>query len=210
MGSPSRSSSKAADEGRRPPRLSSGTKCQGGTLRRRRTWSATRGSSGKLRPHSSGAVTSLVRGPPQPRSDQFFVTDQGRFGFLAGLPIFGTPRHRPIGIDFHFDVNSPPVPLDLQPPTYRGDEGWAGNARNHVCRQEFNRLNKGHVRNRLGAVRIPTPRKLQQFDRSIDSTPALLRQLDAMCPNLDLACRPKRPFRWRRFHAYIRQRAREL
>ncbi len=207
MGSPSLSSSNAADEGRKQPSLSSRTKCHGGTLRRRRTSSAICGSSGNRLLHSSGDVTSSVRSPSQPRSDRFFVTGQYRFDLLARPPVFSTPRHRPVGTNFDFDVHSPPVPFELQPPAHGGHEVRTGNALNHVCRQKLHCPPESRIRNRLGSVRIPAPRKPLQFARPIEGTQELFRQITPGCPNRYSPRRPRKVLP-RRSDKSIRQRVR--
>jgi len=44
------------------------------------------------------------------------VTRQTRFDLFARVPVFSTPRYRPVRTDFDFDVHSPPVPFELHPP----------------------------------------------------------------------------------------------
>ena len=205
MGSPSSSSSNAADEGRKQPPFSSRTKCHGGTLRRRRTSSTICGSSGNCLLHSSGDVTSSVRCPSEPRSDRFFVTGQDRFVLLTRPPIFRTPRHGSVRTDFDFDVHSPPVPFELQPPPHRGHEHGTGNAPNHVRRQKLDCLPEGRIRNRLGTVRIPTPRELLQFAGPLKSMQQLFRQITPERSNRYPSGGPPRRLLRRRSDKRIRQ-----
>ncbi len=184
----------AADEGRIQPSLSSRTKCHGGTLRRRRTLSRICGSSGNCLRHSSAEVMSSVRGPSKPLSDRFFVTGQDRFDLLTRPPVFRTPRHRSVRLDFDFDVHAPPVPFDLQPAPHRGHEHGTGDASNHVCRQKLDCPSEGSIRNRLGAVRIPTPRELLQFAGPLESMHKPFRQITPGRSNRYPSDRPPRRF----------------
>src|SRR2546429_8984467 len=97
MGSPSSSSSNAAEEGRTRPRFSSKWKCLGGIRRRSIAVSGILESSGKFLAQSSGVLKtfgSLSGDALQPRPQFRLVARQGVLATSAGLYIFSKEADR--------------------------------------------------------------------------------------------------------------------